>query len=112
MTVRYLFLSNETVQRSYEYPTVDVRSPYGVNALTVLLWENIYSGPWMSIPYIFDEMALVPPQRLRRTGNFEVTTETDMGKCCSWCSTVRRTTGMSRENWRRTVWVKPWLCNE
>ena len=31
ITVRYLFLSNETVQRSYEYPTVDVRSPHGVN---------------------------------------------------------------------------------
>ncbi len=31
-TIRYLFLSNVTVQRSYEYPMVDVRSPHGVNA--------------------------------------------------------------------------------
>ncbi len=50
MTVRYLFLSHETLQRSYEYPTVGVRLPHGVSAPYGSIVEKyIYSGPWMSI---------------------------------------------------------------
>ncbi len=65
MTIRYLFFSNETLQGFYDYPTVDVLYGHCMVSvhLTVLLLECIYIFWAMYVnPYIFDEMALVPPQ--------------------------------------------------
>ncbi len=67
--LRYLFLGNKTLQRSYKYPMVDVQSPYGVNApygFIMRMYIYVYIFWAMGVnPYIFDEMALVPPQRLQ-----------------------------------------------
>ncbi len=76
--------------------------------LTVLLWECIYWAMDVN-PYIFDEMALVPPQRLRLESLWLQLRQIHRQHKSIVAAVLLLEELARQERRRRTVWVKPWL---
>ena len=82
---------------------VVVNAPY-----SSIVGKYIYSGPWMSIRIFLTR--LVPPQRqILRLQLREIHLQQEN----TAAAVVLLEEKLARkERRRRTVWVKPWLCNE
>ncbi len=79
--------------------------------LTVLLWECIYIFWAMEVnPYIFDEVPLVPPHRLRLENLRLQLKQIHRQQENIVAAVVLLEEELARqERRRRIVWVKPWL---